>query len=43
MLVAGEPERIARAKRLAEGIPIDENTWAEIQEAADNLQVRIDA
>jgi hydroxycarboxylate dehydrogenase B len=42
VLVAGEPERIARAKRLAEGIPIDENTWAEIREAADRLQVRID-
>ena len=42
VLVAGEPERIARAKRLAEGIPIDENTWAEIREAADKLQVRID-
>jgi hydroxycarboxylate dehydrogenase B len=43
VLVAGEPERIARAQRLAEGIPIDENTWAEIREAADKLQVRIDS
>lgn len=43
VLVAGEPERIARAKRRAEGIPIDATTWAEIREAADKLQVRIDA
>jgi uncharacterized oxidoreductase len=42
VLVAGEPERIARAKRLAEGIPIDDTTWAEIREVADRLQVRID-
>jgi uncharacterized oxidoreductase len=43
VLVAGEPERIARAQRLAEGIPIDETTWGEIREAADKLQVRVDA
>jgi uncharacterized oxidoreductase len=41
--VAGEPERIARAKRLAEGIPVDDTTWGEIRDAATKLQVRIDA
>ena len=29
-MVAGEPERISMAKRKAEGIPIDDNTWAEM-------------
>lgn len=42
VLVAGDPERIARARRLAEGIPIDDTTWGEIRDAADRLQVRID-
>lgn len=35
VLVAGEPELISKAKREAEGIPVDDNTWAELQEAAD--------
>lgn len=34
VLVPGEPERIARAKRAAEGIEIDATTWREIGEAA---------
>ena len=42
VLVAGEPERIARARRVAEGIPIDDTTWGEILEAAARLQVRPD-
>jgi len=42
VLVAGEPERIARAKREAEGIPIDATTWSEIRDAAAKLQVRVD-
>ena len=34
VLIAGEPERRAMAKRLKEGIPIDPNTWKELVEAA---------
>ena len=30
----GDPERESRADRLAHGIPIDDNTWAQIREAA---------
>ncbi len=30
IMVAGEPEQISMAKRKAEGIPIDDNTWAEM-------------
>ncbi|WP_280154676.1 malate/lactate/ureidoglycolate dehydrogenase [Piscinibacter sp. XHJ-5] len=35
--VAGEPERETRAKRLAEGIPVDDNTWQELRAAAVKL------
>jgi hydroxycarboxylate dehydrogenase B len=35
--VAGEPEREMRAKRLVEGIPVDENTWNELLETASKL------
>lgn len=34
VLVAGEPELAMRAKRLAEGIPIDSTTWEQLREAA---------
>ncbi len=37
--LAGEPEREWRAKRLAEGIPVDANTWSAILEAARRLKV----
>jgi hydroxycarboxylate dehydrogenase B len=39
VLLAGEPERNMRAKRSAEGIPIDGKTWAEIRAAADSLGI----
>lgn len=35
--VAGEPEREMRAKRLAEGIPVDATTWAELKAATEKL------
>lgn len=34
VMVAGEPERISRAKRLKDGIPVDANTWKELVAAA---------
>jgi uncharacterized oxidoreductase len=37
VLVPGEPERIARAQRVAEGIEIDDTTWTEIGEAAKSV------
>ncbi len=37
--LAGEPERAMRAKRSAEGIPIDGTTWQEILAAAGKLGV----
>jgi len=35
--IAGEPERETRAKRLAEGIPVDATTWAQLLDAARSL------
>jgi uncharacterized oxidoreductase len=37
VLVPGEPERIARAERIAGGIEIDDTTWIEIGEAAKSV------
>jgi uncharacterized oxidoreductase len=37
--VAGEPERESRARRLAEGVPVDAATWQEILGAAGRLGV----
>jgi uncharacterized oxidoreductase len=39
MMVAGEPERAIRARRLAEGVPVDAETWREIVEAAKSVGV----
>ena len=41
VLVAGEPERIARAKRIAEGIEIDATTWRQIGEVAASVGVTV--
>jgi uncharacterized oxidoreductase len=41
VLVPGDPERQSRAQRIAAGIPIDDETWREIVEAANSLQVPI--
>ncbi len=37
--LAGEPEREMRAKRLAQGIPVDATSWGEILKAAEKLKV----
>lgn len=42
VLVAGEPERLARARRLA-GIPVDEATWAQIVEAGRSVGLALPA
>ncbi len=39
VLVAGEPERMHRARRSAEGVPVDPTTWSEILAAAGKLGV----
>lgn len=37
--LAGDPERETKARRLAEGIPIDETTWKELLGAAGKLKL----
>lgn len=37
VLVPGDPERITRAEREAEGIPIDDTTWEEMLAAGDSV------
>jgi hydroxycarboxylate dehydrogenase B len=37
--IAGEPERETRATRERDGIPVDETTWREIEEAADKVKL----
>jgi uncharacterized oxidoreductase len=37
--VAGEPERASRARRTAQGVPVDPTTWDEILAAAQKLGV----
>jgi hydroxycarboxylate dehydrogenase B len=41
VLIPGEPERRSAAKRLAEGIPVAEDTWRSIVDAAAGLGVRL--
>ena len=39
VLVAGEKERITKAKRLAGGIPVDATTWGNLVNAAKSLGI----
>jgi uncharacterized oxidoreductase len=39
VLVAGEKERITKATRLAEGIPVDATSWSSLVEAARSLGI----
>jgi hydroxycarboxylate dehydrogenase B len=43
VMIPGDPERATRARRLAEGVPIDEETWREIAEAARGVNVLVEA
>ena len=43
VLTAGEPERLARAERLARGIPVDPGTWAGFVAAAKSVGVALPA
>ncbi|PPR24483.1 MAG: putative oxidoreductase YbiC [Alphaproteobacteria bacterium MarineAlpha10_Bin3] len=39
VLVPGEPERAMRAKRIAQGVPLDDATWEELIAAAQTLGI----
>ena len=43
VLIPGDPERANRASRLENGIPIDDETWREIVEAARGVNVLAEA
>jgi uncharacterized oxidoreductase len=43
VLIPGDPERANRARRLAEGVPIDDETWREITAAARAVNVLVEA
>lgn len=42
VLVAGEPERIARAARVAGGIDIEDETWRQLLAIAERYQISLD-
>ncbi len=43
VLIPGDPERANRARRLKDGVPIDEETWREIAAAARTVNVLVEA
>jgi uncharacterized oxidoreductase len=42
VLIPGDPERANRAKRLKEGVPIDDETWRELTVAARSINVLVE-
>ena len=42
VLVAGEPEQIAKAERLANGIYVEEETWNQLMAIAERYQISLD-
>src|SRR6201747_2390272 len=42
VLVAGEPEQIAKAERLANGIYVEEETWKQLTAIAERYQISLD-
>jgi hydroxycarboxylate dehydrogenase B len=43
VLIPGDPERLSRAARLRDGVPIDDETWREIAAAARTVNVLVEA
>ncbi len=42
VLIPGDPERQTKAKRIAEGVPIDDETWREFAVAARGVNVLVE-
>jgi uncharacterized oxidoreductase len=42
VLIPGDPERRTRAERIANGIPIDDETWRELVAAARGINVLVE-
>jgi uncharacterized oxidoreductase len=43
VLIPGDPERRTRAERMANGVPIDDETWRELTVAARGINVLVEA
>jgi uncharacterized oxidoreductase len=43
VLIPGDPERISRAERIKNGVPVDEETWRELTIAARSVNVLVEA
>jgi hydroxycarboxylate dehydrogenase B len=42
VLVAGEPEQIAKAERMKNGVYVDEETWSQLTAIAERYQIPVD-
>ena len=42
VLVAGEPEQIAKADRMKNGIEVDDETWSQLKAIAERYQIAVD-
>jgi hydroxycarboxylate dehydrogenase B len=42
VLIPGDPERRMRTERLANGVPIDDETWRELTVAARGINVLVE-
>ena len=43
VLIPGDPERLTRAERLKDGVPVDDETWREIVAAGRSINVLVEA
>ena len=43
VLIPGDPERLMRAERIKNGVPIDDETWRELTVAARGINVLVEA
>jgi hydroxycarboxylate dehydrogenase B len=43
VLIPGDPERLSRAERMKNGVPIDDETWRELTVAARGINVLVEA
>ena len=43
VLIAGEPERLARVARIANGIEVDDTTWGQLMDIAQRYQIRLES
>jgi len=43
VLIPGDPERLTRAERVKNGVPVDDETWRELAVAARGVNVLVEA